>query len=73
MQGNEQFAFPPFVEMLFMLFCLHCSGPDMSSEDPEEAEKVGNMEIYFIPIRQLFNAHALSHTRTIGVLGDTHQ
>lgn len=73
MQGNEQCTFSPFVEMFVMSFCFHCSGPEMSPEDPEEAEKVGNIEIYFTPIRQLFNAHALSHTRTIGILGDAHQ
>lgn len=36
-------------EMNVMLCCLYCSGgPDLSADDSEEAEKVGNNKFYFM-------------------------
>ena len=34
--------------MCVMSCYLYCSGPDLSANDSEEAEKVGNDENYFI-------------------------
>ena len=51
--------------MFVMSCCLYCSGPELSADDSEEAEKVENIEIYFIAIRQLFNVHAISHPQCL--------
>ena len=45
--------------MFLMSCCLYCSGPDLSAEDSEEAEKVGNYRDLF-HTDTVVNAHAIS-------------